>query len=95
MISGEEQEGKACVAPVETTHFETLYTYQELSVRNLWGLFPKFLTTSLLINGLDSASDCMYSTPSLSPASLKTEGKLILDISVFLLITSTNLVGAD
>lgn len=93
VLSREQQEGKACLALLGTMRFETPYIHQELGVRNLWGCFPDFLTTSLLISGLYSASVCMYSTPYLPPSSQR--GKIILDISVFLLITSTNLVCAD
>lgn len=39
-----EQEGKACLAPAGTMCLETPYIYQEFSVRNLWGLFPRFFS---------------------------------------------------
>lgn len=57
MLSGEKQGGEACLVLTGMRHFEKLHISQDLHARNLWGLLPNFLATSLLVSGFDSASD--------------------------------------
>lgn len=79
-LSEEKQGGEACVALAGMRHFEELHISQDLSARNLWGLLPNFLTTSLLISEFDSASDCTCSTAFLPSASLKQREKKIYGV---------------